>query len=117
VLDLGCGWGDFVNQIRAQRKFGMDLNASSRDHLNGSVVFLNQDCSTHWTLADNSLVTIFTSNLFENLPDKQSVRASLVEAFRCFNRDGESFASDRISSSCQGPTGISGITCHLRNCH
>jgi len=88
VLDLGCGWGEFVNQIRAWRKFGMDLNPSSRDHLDGSVLFLHQDCSTRWALADNSLDTIFTSNFFEHLPDKESLRATFVEAFRCLKPGG-----------------------------
>ena len=25
LLDLGCGWGEFVNNIMAARKYGMDL--------------------------------------------------------------------------------------------
>jgi hypothetical protein len=29
VLDLGCGWGEFINHVRAGRRFGMDLNPSS----------------------------------------------------------------------------------------
>src|SRR5688500_15298850 len=29
VLDLGCGWGEFINQIRAEKKYGMDLNPDS----------------------------------------------------------------------------------------
>src|SRR5688572_32183982 len=29
VLDLGCGWGEFVNQVRAGRRFGMDLNSAA----------------------------------------------------------------------------------------
>ena len=26
VLDLGCGYGEFINQVEASVKFGMDLN-------------------------------------------------------------------------------------------
>src|SRR3974390_1104164 len=26
VLDLGCGYGEFINQILAREKYGMDLN-------------------------------------------------------------------------------------------
>ncbi|TVR12150.1 MAG: class I SAM-dependent methyltransferase, partial [Phormidium sp. GEM2.Bin31] len=26
ILDLGCGWGEFINQVEAKRKYAMDLN-------------------------------------------------------------------------------------------
>ncbi|HPX41752.1 MAG TPA: hypothetical protein PLF51_15045 [Candidatus Hydrogenedentes bacterium] len=26
VLDLGCGWGEFINHIQAAHKYAMDLN-------------------------------------------------------------------------------------------
>jgi len=31
ILDLGCGWGEFINQVTAQRKYGMDLNPTAAD--------------------------------------------------------------------------------------
>ena len=54
VLDLGCGWGEFINQIRAAKKFGMDLNSSSPEHLDSSVTFLWQDCAQPWNIPDGS---------------------------------------------------------------
>lgn len=30
VLDLGCGYGEFINNVRAGNKYGMDLNARLR---------------------------------------------------------------------------------------
>ena len=44
VLDLGCGYGEFINQIQCAKKFGMDLNPESPKHLAPGVEFLNQDC-------------------------------------------------------------------------
>lgn len=88
VLDLGCGWGEFVNQIRAKRKFGMDMNPSSPEHLDPDVVFLHQDCSLRWPLDEGSLDAVFSSNFFEHLPDKQALRATLAEAFRCLRSGG-----------------------------
>jgi hypothetical protein len=29
ILDLGCGWGEFINAIQAGKKYGMDLNPES----------------------------------------------------------------------------------------
>lgn len=88
VLDIGCGWGEFVNQVRARRKFGMDMNASSPEHLDGDVVFFHQDSSQRWPLDDGALDAIFTSNFFEHLPDKPALRATLAEGFRCLKPGG-----------------------------
>jgi SAM-dependent methyltransferase len=88
VLELGCGWGEFINQIKAGRKFGMDLNPASRTRLGDGITFLHQDCSQRWPLDDNTLDTVFTSNFFEHLPDKPSLGRTLREARRCLRSGG-----------------------------
>ncbi len=88
VLDLGCGWGEFINQIQAQRKFGMDLNPSSSQHLHADVTLFHQDCSTRWPLEAAALDTVFTSNFFEHLPDKEALRRTMAEALRCLKPGG-----------------------------
>ncbi len=88
VLELGCGWGEFINQIQAGRKFGMDLNPASRSRLAPGIAFLHQDCSSRWPLEDHTLDTIFTSNFFEHLPDKPSLGRTLREALRCLKPGG-----------------------------
>jgi SAM-dependent methyltransferase len=80
VLDLGCGWGEFINQIKAAKKYGMDLNPSSPAYLDSSVQFLEQDCSDAWQIPPASLDVIFTSNFFEHLPDKEALKKTLHEA-------------------------------------
>lgn len=92
VLDLGCGYGEFINQIQCGSKWGMDLNPDARAHLDGGVKFLEQDCSARWALDDESLDVVFTSNFFEHLPDKACLSATLGEAFRCLRRGGRLIA-------------------------
>lgn len=87
VLDLGCGYGQFINHIRCGRKWAMDLNPSSRQRLAPDVTFLEQDCAERWELADQSVDLIFTSNFFEHLPDKSTLSRTLAKAHRCL-RDG-----------------------------
>lgn len=88
VLDLGCGWGEFINQIAAARRYGMDLNPETRSKLNPEVTLLAQNCSERWALRDGQLDLVFTSNFFEHLPTKESLRATLREAFRCLKPGG-----------------------------
>jgi SAM-dependent methyltransferase len=88
VLDLGCGYGEFINNIRCGKKYGMDLNPHSADHLNPDVRFLEQDCSSTWRIPDDSLDVVFTSNFFEHLPDKYRLSLTLAEAHRCLRPGG-----------------------------
>jgi SAM-dependent methyltransferase len=88
VLDLGCGWGEFINTIRAAKKYAMDLNPESPKYLNPDVEFLHQDCSMPWPLAEESLDVIFTSNFFEHLPSKEHLMRTVKEARRCLKLGG-----------------------------
>ncbi len=92
VLDLGCGYGEFINQIRCGRKWAMDLNPDARGHLDGDIAFLEQDCSQRWELDDESLDAVFTSNFFEHLPDKACLTRTLAQALRCLRPGGRLIA-------------------------
>jgi SAM-dependent methyltransferase len=88
VLDLGCGWGEFINTIDASEKLAMDLNPDASEHLDPSVRLLAQDCSEPWPLDDGAVDVVFTSNFLEHLPDKERLTATVGEAFRCLRPGG-----------------------------
>lgn len=92
VLDLGCGYGEFINTVTAAVKYGMDLNPASAEHLAKGVTMLRQDCSARWELPDESLDTVFTSNFFEHLPDKATLGKTLQQARRCLKPGGRLIA-------------------------
>ena len=92
VLDMGCGYGQFINNVAAATKYAMDLNPQTKQHLAGNVTFLEQDCSTRWSLPDESLDVVFSSNFFEHLPSKQSLENSIREAARCLKPGGRIIA-------------------------
>ena len=52
VLDLGCGYGEFINQVGCAARYGMDLNPDSGRMLASGVRFLQQDCSAPWPLPE-----------------------------------------------------------------
>ncbi len=92
VLDLGCGYGEFINNVECAAKYGMDLNADTGRLLAPEVRFLYQDCSATWPLPDNCLDVVFTSNFFEHLPDKPTLAGTLRQAHRCLTPGGRLIA-------------------------
>jgi SAM-dependent methyltransferase len=92
VLDLGCGYGEFINQIRCGSKFAMDLNPDAPNRVAADVKCLLQDCAAVWPLPDNSLDVVFTSNFFEHLPDKAALGRALDQTFRCLKPTGRLIA-------------------------
>ena len=88
VLDLGCGYGEFINAVSCREKFAMDLNPDAPQFLAPGVRFLPQDCSARWPLEDGSLDVVFTSNFFEHLPDKTALGRTLDEIKRCLRPGG-----------------------------
>jgi len=89
ILDLGSGWGEFINNIRAATKYAMDLNPESKSKVSSGVTFLEQDCSETWGLPDDSLDVVFTSNFFEHLPTKSCLLDTLQQAKRCLKPSGK----------------------------
>jgi SAM-dependent methyltransferase len=83
VLDLGCGWGAFINQVMAPHRYGIDLNEDAHDHLDDDVVLFRQSAAESWPLPDGSLDLVLTSNFLEHLPTRDAIMAALDEAFRC----------------------------------
>ena len=88
VLDLGSGWGEFINQVEASEKWAMDMNPDSAGKMNSDVQLLSQDCSKPWAVSDDHLDVVFSSNFFEHLPARDHLRNCLAEAFRCLKPGG-----------------------------
>lgn len=88
ALDLGCGWGPFINQIDAPTRYGLDLNPDAAVHLDPSVTLLQQRSDQRWPLDDAYLDLVFTSNFLEHLPDREVIRVTLQEAYRTLRPGG-----------------------------
>lgn len=92
ILDLGCGYGEFINNVRASKKYGMDLNPASRERVGSDVTLFHQDCTKQWPMSENALDVVFTSNFFEHLLTKDDLRSTLAEIFRCLKPGGRVLA-------------------------
>ncbi len=92
VLDLGCGYGEFINNIACARKWAMDLNPAAKGFVSKDVHFLAQDCSSKWELRADSLDVVFTSNFFEHLPSKAALANTIAQVKRCLRPGGRLIA-------------------------
>ena len=79
ILDLGCGYGEFINHAKCEVRHAMDLNPNTKSLLNKEIIFHQQDCSESWEINPSSLDLVFTSNFFEHLPDKESLNRTIGE--------------------------------------
>jgi SAM-dependent methyltransferase len=92
VLDLGCGYCEFINQIACSTKFGMDLNPEIRRRASPDVRVLEQDCSEPWPISPGSLGAVFTSNFLEHLPTKDHLERTLRNAHDALGSGGRFIA-------------------------
>jgi SAM-dependent methyltransferase len=79
ILDLGCGYGEFINNTKCDVRHAMDLNPKTKSLLDKEIIFHQQDCSESWKIDPNSLDLVFTSNFFEHLRNKESLNRTMGE--------------------------------------
>lgn len=88
VLELACGYGEFIRHIRAQRRIAVDLNPDTPDCLPAEVTFhLGSAEDLSWLAAD-SVDVVFSSNFFEHLPSKAALDGVLAGALRVLRPGG-----------------------------
>ncbi|WP_420120206.1 class I SAM-dependent methyltransferase [Nakamurella sp.] len=87
VLELGAGWCDFSNNIRAGHVVAMDIDAVVRSAAASHVRAEVGDCTDLSRFADGSFDVVFASNLLEHLERPQAQRL-LAEAGRVLRPRG-----------------------------
>ncbi len=92
VMDLGCGYGEFINSVQCGQKLALDLNPDARKYCRSDVDLLIQRGDWQWACRDCSLDVVFTSNFFEHLPDKDALKRTLGECVRCLKPTGRLIA-------------------------
>lgn len=88
VLDLGCGYGEFLNNIVASRRIGIDANPGTKARLAEGVELHTRDVTDLGFLPESSIDLVFTSNLLEHLPNKAAVEKLIKNAGRVLRHGG-----------------------------
>lgn len=72
ILDIGCGYADFINGIEADLKYAIDLNPEMKDFIvSDKIKFIPQSILDSFDVPDLSMDIIFASNLFEHFNDSE----------------------------------------------
>jgi SAM-dependent methyltransferase len=92
VLDVGSGFGEFLNHVKCARRIGVDLNPDSATHLDAGVEFHQADASHLSMIPDGSVDVVFSSNFMEHLPGKSAVEGMIDEVLRVLKSGGHFIA-------------------------
>jgi SAM-dependent methyltransferase len=82
VVDLGAGYCEFINNIRCQRKFAVDLSEDTRAAAAADVTVIIEPVTELSSFETSSIDVVFASNLFEHLHTKDDLMKVLTEAHR-----------------------------------
>lgn len=82
VLDIGAGYCEFINNIRARRKYAVDLNEDTHRFAAPDVEVFTCSATRLDFLPDNSIDVTFVSNFLEHLGTKEGVFEVLREIHR-----------------------------------
>ena len=81
VLDLGAGYCDFINNIKARERIAVDMNPDASQFCHKDVKFLCASVDDLSLLRENSVDVLFASNLLEHLEELE-----IAYAVKEFNR-------------------------------
>jgi SAM-dependent methyltransferase len=87
VLDLACGYGEFINNVSAKSKTAIDLNPDAKRHLGSDVRFVH--CSAlELTMPAATQDVVFASNFLEHLRDKNELVLLFAQVRRVLRDNG-----------------------------
>lgn len=87
VLDLGCGYGEFINNVTAKRRIALDLWPNFPKYMAPGVETMVAPVTDLSSLEDGSIDYAFASNLFEHI-SQADLATVLAELKRKLSKRG-----------------------------
>lgn len=88
VLDLGAGYCEFINHIKATHKIAIDLNPDTAKYANSDVQVYQTSSTDLSMIHEASIDVVFASNFFEHLPSKADLVVTLRSIWRVLRVEG-----------------------------
>jgi len=73
VLELGAGYGEFINAVHARRRFAVDVWPGMLQHLQPGVEGIVGEITQLESIPNNSVDFVFSSNCFEHVTQSDLV--------------------------------------------
>jgi len=87
VLDIACGYCEFLNNINAKKKIGIDLNPDSKLYANSDVEIINGETNNMQSITEENIDVVFVSNFFEHIT-KEKIIETIKEIRRVLKKNG-----------------------------
>lgn len=88
VVDVACGYGEFINHIKARNRVAIDLNPDTKKFLNPDIEFHSIPADSISKIGSERADVLFTSNFLEHLPDKIALNKFLDEVISILKPGG-----------------------------
>lgn len=88
VVDIAAGYCEFINNIKAERKFAVDLNPDVSKYAAPEVEVVLSSSSDLSKISDGTADIVFVSNFFEHIT-KEEIGATLQEIHRILKKGGK----------------------------
>lgn len=89
VVDVACGYGEFIMNIAADKKIAVDLNADALNFLSPDIEFHQCTATQLASVVENQADIVFTSNFLEHLRDKPTLDLFLEQVMLALKPGGK----------------------------
>jgi len=87
VADIGAGYCEFINNVKAKRRIAVDLNADVRKFAGEGVETLVSSSVSMKRIRSGTVDVVFASNFFEHL-SREDIAKTMREIRRILGKDG-----------------------------
>lgn len=88
VVDLGAGYCDFINQVKAAKKYAVDYSPNLSKFAKANVEKINSRSSDLSAISTDSIDLVLSSNLFEHFTEEELAQ-TMSEVKRVLKKGGK----------------------------
>jgi len=88
VLDVGAGYCEFINNLKAKKKIALDINKDIYKFANKDIEVVINKCSDMKNIKNESVDVVFISNVLEHLQGAEEIEMTLRESRRVLKNRG-----------------------------
>lgn len=88
ICDLGAGYCEFINNIKAKKKIAIDINSETKKYAGKNVDVVLSNSTKLPKSLHNQVDVVFASNFFEHLSSKEDLAKTLIQINKILKKKG-----------------------------